>query len=111
MEKRDSIRADLVLVRFVGNTGMGESHEHGRTTCAYGGVDGVSLCFIAHSSASGMSSAYVSSSASSRIQFFPVVLDVRHLLRIMVLIQYTSGWENLMSIGESHGNGRTPMRI
>ena len=34
-----------------------ESHEHGRTTCAYKGVNGVTFRFIAHSSASGSSSA------------------------------------------------------
>jgi hypothetical protein len=35
---------------------MGESHEHGRTTCAYEGVNGVNFRVIAQSSASGSSS-------------------------------------------------------
>jgi hypothetical protein len=34
---------------------MGESHEHGRTTCAYGGVNGVNFRVIAQSSALGSS--------------------------------------------------------
>ena len=44
----------------------------GEPPCAYGGVNGVTFRVIAHSSASG------TSSASSLIQFFSVVLDVRH---------------------------------
>ena len=85
---------------------IGESHEHGRTTCAYGGVDGVTFRFIVHSSASGTSSAYVSPSALSLIQFFPAVLHVRHIPRIVVLIQYVSAWENVVSIGEPHEHRR-----
>jgi len=47
-------------------------------------------------------------SASSLIlllQLFSIVLDVRHLPRIVVLIQYA--WENLIRMEESHENGRT----
>ena len=61
---------------------IGESHENGRTPCACGGVSGVTFRFIVHSSASG------TSSASSLIQFFSIVLDLRHLPQIVVLIQY-----------------------
>ena len=54
---------------------MGESHGNGRTPCAYGGVSGVTFRVIAHSSASGTSSVVL----RIVIQFFSVVLDVRHL--------------------------------
>ena len=36
-----------------------ESHGNGRTPCAYGGVNGVTFRVIAHSSASGTSSASI----------------------------------------------------
>jgi len=38
---------------------MEESHGHGRTPCAYGGVSGVTFRVIAHSSASESSSAFL----------------------------------------------------
>ena len=46
---------------------------------------------------------------SSLIQFFSVVLDVRHIpIDIVVLIQYHVAWENVVSgsTGESHEHGR-----
>ena len=43
---------------------MEESHEHGRTTCAYKGVNGVTFRVIAHSSASGIVVSFLSPSAS-----------------------------------------------
>ena len=39
------------------------------------------------------------SSASSQIQFFSIILDVRHIPRTMVWIQNVSAWENLMNMG------------
>ena len=53
----------------------------------------------------------------SLIQFFSAVLNVRHLPRIVVLIQYVSAWENVVSMGEPHEHRRiaweweNPMRI
>ena len=86
---------------------MGERCEHERTSwawenrmgmrelpCAYGGVNGVTFRFIVHSSAWG------TSSASSLIQFFSAVLNVRHIPRMVVLIQYAAAWENVVSIRE-----------
>jgi len=48
------------------------------------------------------------SSASSQIQFFSIVLDVRHIPRMVVLNQYASAWENVVSIGmgEPHEHRR-----
>ena len=69
-----------------------ESHGNGRTPMRIWRSQRSHFRFIAHSSASG------TSSASSLIQFFSVVLDVRHLPRIMVLIQYASAWENVVSM-------------
>ena len=60
----DSVRISMGEPREHENLmSMGESHGHGRTPCAYGGVNGVTFRFIVHSSASGTSSA-LSPSAS-----------------------------------------------
>jgi hypothetical protein len=96
---------------------MGESHGNGRTPMRIWRSQRSHLphhcavfCFRFFAS-------FVSPSASSLIQFFSIILDVRHIPRTMVLIQNVSAWENvvsvenLMSIGESHRNERTPMRI
>ena len=77
---------------------MGESHRHGRTTSPYGGVTGVTFRIIADSSASG------TSSASSLIQFFSIVLNVHYLPQIVVIIQYE--YPNLIPVGEPHAYGR-----
>ena len=97
----DSVRISMGEPREHGNRmSIGESHGHGRTPCAYGGVNGVTFRFIVHSSASGISS------ASSLIQFFSIVLNVRHRPRIVVLVRYVSAWENLISVGEPHEHQR-----
>ena len=46
----------------------------------------------------------VSPSASLLIQFFPILLHLCRLPRIVVLIQYV--WENVMNMGESHEHRR-----
>src|ERR1700733_6894931 len=50
---------------------MEEEHEHGRTTCAYRGVNGVTFRFIAQSSASGSPSKLSDLVSSSIDSFFP----------------------------------------
>ena len=74
---------------------IGESHEHARTPMRIWGVSGVPFRFIVHSSASG------TSCASSLIQFFSIVLDVRHLPRTMVFDSVC------ISMGEHRERGRT----
>jgi hypothetical protein len=55
----------------------GEPHEHGRTTCAYGGVNGVTFRVIAQSSAVSLLRQLFESllHGSSPIQSFSVVLE------------------------------------
>ena len=63
--------------------------------CAYSGVSGVTYRFFVHSSALG------TSSASSLIQWFSTVLDLRHLPRTMVFDSVR------VSMGERREHGRT----
>ena len=109
----------------------GEPHEHGRIASAW-----ENLMSIEESHGNGRTPMRIWRSqrshfplhrsffcfryvvlTSSLIQFFSIVLDVRHLPWIMVLIQYASAWENVVSMGEPHEHGRiaweweNPMRI
>jgi hypothetical protein len=81
----------------------GESHRHRRTPRAYGRVNGVTFCVIAHSSASATSSAFwiLPLPESSWIHVFSVVLNLRHLPRTMVFDSVR------ISMGEHRECGRT----
>src|ERR1700733_12528617 len=55
-------------------------HEHGRTACAYEGVNGVNISFSV-SFCFRFFSSFLSTSASSLIQYFSIALNLHHLLQ------------------------------
>jgi len=86
---------------------VGDRHEHGRTTCAYWGVNGVNIsffvdfCFLLF--------------FSLRVHRFSPHPDVSFLgFRLIYTLaipsrsytKTTSAWENLMTVGESHKHMR-----
>ena len=78
---------------------MGEPHAHIRESTESLSASSFILCFRFFVS-------FVSPSAIAN-SVFSVVLNVPHLPRIVVLIQYVSAWENVVSMEESHEYGRT----